>query len=112
VDRVALAALDAAAAKGALAGIVTPGELAFRGFELDGAGGAAEFADGAAGAERGVELDQSAIALADLGARGKEHGPVAAPQVLPQHGENVHDLNLMKSADEIASTAKMSVHCQ
>ncbi len=69
-------------------------------------------ADGAAGAERGIEVHQAAEARSDLGPRGKEQGPVAAPQILPQHGEDVHDLNLMKSADEMARTAKMSVHCQ
>ena len=47
-----------------------------------------------------------------FGPRGEEQGLIAAPQILPQHGENVHDRNLMKSADEMARTAKMSVHCQ
>jgi hypothetical protein len=56
------AALDAAPAEGALAGVVTPCELAFAGLELDGARGAAESADGAAGAECGIELDEAAEA--------------------------------------------------
>ncbi len=65
-ERVLRAAFNAAAAEGALAGIVAPGELAFAGLELDGARGAAESADGAAGAERGIELNQSAEARCDF----------------------------------------------
>jgi hypothetical protein len=51
------AALYAAATKSALAGIVAPHEFALAGFELDGPGGTAEFADRAAAAKLGVEFD-------------------------------------------------------
>jgi hypothetical protein len=95
-----------------MAGIVAPLELALAGLELDGAGGAAKAADGAAGAERGIEAHQSAEALAHLGARREEQCPRTAPEILPQHGKDVHDLNLIKSADEMARTAKIRVHCQ
>jgi hypothetical protein len=56
-QRVLRAAFHAAPAKGALARVVAPGELAFAGLELDGARSAAEAADSAARAERWIELD-------------------------------------------------------
>ena len=52
-----LAAFNAAAAKSAMARVVAPHEFAFAGAKFDGAGGAAEPADGAAGAKLGIELD-------------------------------------------------------
>src|SRR5208337_3425090 len=112
LERVFNATLHAAAAEGALARVVAPRELALAGLELDGARGAAEPADGATSAQRGIELDEAAEARRDFGPCGKEQGLIAAPQILPQHGENVHNQNLTKSADEMASTAKISVHCQ
>jgi hypothetical protein len=51
------AAFHASPAKGALAWVIAPGELAFAGLELDGARSAAEAADSAARAERWIELD-------------------------------------------------------
>ena len=54
----------------------------------------------------------SPVASAYVGPRREVEGAVAAPQVLPEHGKDLHDLNLMKSADEIASIAKIRVHCQ
>src|ERR1035438_2953322 len=59
----AFAAFNAAAAEGALAGIVAPHEVAFSGAKLDGACGAAESADGATGAKLGVELDRKSTRL-------------------------------------------------
>jgi hypothetical protein len=112
LQRVLRATFNATPAKSALARVVAPGELTFAGFELDGARGAAESADCAAGTKRGIELDQAAKTRSNSWVRGEKQGLVAAPQILPEHDENVHDRNLMKIADETARTAKMSVHCQ
>ncbi len=60
-QRMALAAFHAAPAKRALAGIVAPGEVALAALEFDGARGAAHLADGAAGAERGIEAHQAPV---------------------------------------------------
>src|SRR5260370_30265681 len=58
-QRVGFAAFDAASTVGALAWVVGPSEFALASLVGDGARGATEFADGAAGAERGIELHET-----------------------------------------------------
>jgi hypothetical protein len=68
------AAFDASSAKGALAGIVAPGEFALASLELNGAGSTTHFADRAAGASRWIELHESAKAPGHFGAKRETHG--------------------------------------
>src|ERR1039457_51608 len=73
-QRVDFAAFDAASAEGALAGVVGPSEFTLASLVGDGARGATEFADGTAGAERGIELHETTEALGHFGAQREAHG--------------------------------------
>src|ERR1035437_749274 len=105
-------AFHATTAEGALAGIVAPIEFAFAGLVGNSTGSAPEFADGAAGAKLRIEPHQAPEARAHVGPCRKAHRPRPAPQVLPQHGQNIHSLTFMKAADEVARPGKISVLCK
>lgn len=107
-----LAPVNAASAEGALCGVISPRVLFSSGFEGDGARGAAEPAHGAAGASRGIEMHQAAKSISHRRGSGVAKGRNASSHIVPEQREDLHDRNLMNNAEEMAATAKTSVHCQ